>query len=167
MTMRIPHFLDENHVCFETMIHPPAYTAQRLARRLQVSVSELVKSVLLHGPTGYVVAVLPATQRVDLAAAMAILGRPLRLAQPVEIASLFRDCQWGNVVPFGTLYGVPTIVDDAIDPDGTIVFSAHRHFLAIRMRYRDFATLERPQRCRFAEGPSEPAAKSSCLRDME
>jgi Ala-tRNA(Pro) deacylase len=165
--MRIPLFLDDNHVRFETMIHPLAYTAQRLARRLQVSLGEVVKSVLLLGPTGYVVAVMPGTHRIDLTAAATILGRPLRMAQPAEIARLFRDCQWGNVVPFGSLYGVATIVDDAIDPDGAIVFPAHRHFLAIRMRYQDFANLERPQRCHFAEGTCEPAARSSSVSVME
>jgi len=164
--MRIPLFLDDNHVRFESMIHPLAYTAQRLARRLQVPLEEIVKSVLLRGPTGYVVAVTPSTHRIDLTAAATILGRPLRPAQPAEIARLFPDCQWGNVVPFGTLYGVATIVDDAIDPDGMIIFPAHRHFIAIRMRYQDFANLERPQRCHFAEGKCEPKNKVSRLADM-
>jgi len=63
--MRAPAFLAEQRVVFETIVHPPAFTAQKRARSLRVSGSHVAKSVLLHGPRGYLLAVLPATQQVD------------------------------------------------------------------------------------------------------
>jgi Ala-tRNA(Pro) deacylase len=54
------------------------------------------------------------------------------------------------VVPFGTLYGLPTVIDEALDPEALVVFEGHTHGQAIRMRCRDFERLVRPRRLRFA-----------------
>src|SRR5205823_493517 len=67
-SMRVPVFLADNHVAFETLYHPPAYTAQRRASHLHVPGRQLVKCVLLRAPAGYLLAVLPADARIDLAA---------------------------------------------------------------------------------------------------
>jgi Ala-tRNA(Pro) deacylase len=97
-----------------------------------------------------VLAVLPACHQIDLKAVSKALGYPLRLANHLEIADLFRDCEWGALTPFGALYGVVTIVDDSLDPDAQITFEAQRHAVAITMNYRDFERLEHPRRFHFA-----------------
>ncbi len=150
--MRIATFLSDQHVPFQMMYHPPAYSAERLAKQLHVSGRNIAKSVLLAAPAGFVVAVLPATHRINLDAVAGALGRPVRLAGPEEIAPFFRDCEWGALVPFGTLYGLSTIVDEALQPQAPVVFAAQGHFVAIRMDFQDFARLENPRRFRFA-GP--------------
>ena len=148
--MRVPVFLADNHVAFETLYHPPAYTAQRRASHLHVPGRQLVKCVLLRAPAGYLLAVLPADARIDLAALGQTLGGPVRLATTEEIPEVFRDCEWGALTPFGSLYGLATVLDDALDPEALIVFEGHSHAEAIRMRCRDFERLERPRRLRFA-----------------
>lgn len=74
----------------------------------------------------------------------------MRLANTQEVAALFKDCEWGVVVPFGTLYGLPTLLEDSLDPDATLVFEGPTHVEAIRMRCRDFERLEHPVRLSFA-----------------
>ena len=148
--MRVPEFLREQEVAFETVLHPPAFTAQRRAQHLHVPGRHLAKCVLLKGPEGHVLAVLPATHQVDLTALAGALGGAVRLAAHEEIAALFRDCEWGVLSPFGTLYGLPTLLDDSIDPAEVIVFEAHMHAVTIRMSCRDFERLERPRRLAFA-----------------
>jgi Ala-tRNA(Pro) deacylase len=150
--MRVPEFLRDQEVAFETVLHPPAFTAQKRAHCLHVPGRSLAKSVLLHGPAGYLLAVLPATEHVDLAVLARVLGGPVRLASDLEIAEVFRDCEWGVLTPFGALYGLPTLLEDGIDSDETIVFEAHLHAVTIRMRCRDFERLERPRRLTFARG---------------
>ena len=54
------------------------------------------------------------------------------------------------VPPFGTLYGLPTLLDAALRPDSLIAFEAHTHVEAVRLRCRDFERLERPQRLAFS-----------------
>jgi Ala-tRNA(Pro) deacylase len=148
--MRVPNYLADLHVPFETVVHPPAYTATKRARVMHVPGKWLAKCVLLAGPHGYVLAILPATHVIELTAVAQALGGPVRLARVEEIADVFRDCEWGTLVPFGTLYGMPTILDESLDTEGTLIFEAHLHALAIRMRCRDFERLEQPRRFAFA-----------------
>ena len=148
--MRVDQFLSDQHVAFETVVHAPAYTAQRRAHYVHVPGRQVAKSVLLAGPTDFVLAVLPATHHIDLQAVRQTLGYPLRLANHLEIADLFRDCEWGALTPFGNLYGLVTIVDDSLDSEAHITFEAQMHAITISMHYRDFERLEHPRRFRFA-----------------
>ena len=148
--MRIVDLLAERRIDFESLPHPPAFTAQKLAKYLHVSGHHVAKSVLLLGPAGYLLAVLPATHHIDTEALTRELGGPVRLAADYEMAEVFRDCEWGVAPPFGALYGLPTLLDDAIPPEAPMVFEAHTHVQAIRLRCRDFERLERPRRLAFA-----------------
>ena len=148
--MRVPQFLNDQHVRFETVVHPPSYTAQKLAKHLHVSGRQVAKSVLLASETAYYLAVLPAAQRVDLGAVSEYLGMPVRLAGEHEVVRLFSDCEWGAVTPFGHLYGLTTLLDASLAPESMMVFEAGRHVEAIRMTCRDYELLERPRRLCFA-----------------
>ncbi|HLN32341.1 MAG TPA: YbaK/EbsC family protein [Gemmataceae bacterium] len=150
--MRVLQFLSEQQISFEPLIHPPAFTAQKRAKYLRISGKLVAKTVLLAGPEGYVLAVLPATHHVDTEVLARVLGGPVRLADDREIGEVFNDCEWGVVEPFGTLYGLPTLLDDSLTADSWIVFEAHTHAEAIRMRCSDFERLEQPRRLRFARG---------------
>ena len=148
--MYAPEFLFDRPVDYVTLYHPPAYTAQRRAHYLRLPGRQVAKAVLLAGPAGYLVAVLPATHQVDTDRLAEHLGGPVRLATAEEIADLFRDCEWGVVPPFGTRYGLPTLLDETIAVEDWIVFETNLRAVAIRMRCRDFESLERPRRLRFA-----------------
>jgi Ala-tRNA(Pro) deacylase len=148
--MRIADFLTEHEVSFESLLHPPAFTAQKRAKYLRVPGGRVAKSVLLAGPRGLFLAVLPATHHVDPGRLAAAVGGPVRLATEREVAEVFRDCEWGVVPPFGSLYGVPTVLDEELSPDTVIVFEGHSHAQAVRLLCREFERLERPRRLRFA-----------------
>jgi Ala-tRNA(Pro) deacylase len=147
--MRISDYLAEQRIDFEWLPHPPAYTAQKRAKYLRVSGRQVAKCVLLASPSGYLLAVLPATRQVDTKVLAEQLGGPIRLANDREIATVFRDCESGVVPPFGTRYGVSTLLDDAIDPDASIVLETDTQYEAIRLRCRDFERLEKPRRLAF------------------
>jgi Ala-tRNA(Pro) deacylase len=161
--MRVPEFLAEHHVAFETMVHAPAFTAAKRARVLQVPGKLLAKCVLLASPGGYVLAVLPATHYVDLDAVAKALGRPVRVAAIEEIADVFRDCEWGVAVPFGALYGLLTILDESFDREALLIFEAHLHAVAIRLRCCDFELLEKPRRIAFAQPSLNRRGQESAL----
>jgi Ala-tRNA(Pro) deacylase len=148
--MRIDNFLADEQVDCEILMHPPAYTAQKRAKYLHVSGAQVAKSVLLHGPGGYVLAVLPATRQIDLDRLAAALGGPVRLAKTAEVADVFLDCEWGVASAFGRTYGVPTLLEDGVAPDAWLVLEAQSRAEAVRMRCRDYERLEQPRRLRFA-----------------
>jgi Ala-tRNA(Pro) deacylase len=151
--MRINAFLADQNVPFEPVPHPPAYSAQKRAKYLHISGSRVAKSVLLYGPQGFLLAVLPATHQIDTDELARDLAGPVRLATAAEIADFFSDCEWGVVPPFGALYGLKTVVDDSLAPDAELVFEGHTHFEAVRMRCADFERLEGSRRLRFARRP--------------
>ncbi len=147
--MHVAQFLTEQHIPFEAIVHPPAYTAQKRAKFLHVSGKQVAKAVLLAGPRDFFLAVLPATHQVDTRALALALGKPVRLATSRELTEVFRDCEMGVVSPFGNLYGLAIILEEMIDPDAVLVFEGYTHADAIRMRCRDFERLERPVRLHF------------------
>lgn len=147
--MRVTQYLSDQQISFEEMLHPPTYTSQKLARSLHISGRQVVKSVLLRGPGGFFIAVLPAAQRIDLSRLSAEMGS-CRLATEEELHERLGDCEWGAMMPFGRLYGMATILEASIPLDTTIVFEAQRHAVAIKMQCGDYARLERPSRLRFA-----------------
>ncbi len=148
--MRVPEFLNEHRVPYEMIVHPPAYTSQKRARCLHVPGKQLAKCVLLARSRDFLLAVLPATRQVDLERLSITLEQPVRLATDLEVAEVFRDCEWGVLMPFGTLYGLATLLDESFEPDSIMVFEAHFHAMTIRMSCRDFERLEKPRRLDFA-----------------
>jgi Ala-tRNA(Pro) deacylase len=148
--MRVPDFLAEQRVPFETLWHPPAFTAQQRAKYLGVPGRQVAKSVLLVGPSGFLLAVLPAPRLVDTEVLARELNGPVRLATHRELADLFCDCEWGVVPPFGAMYGLPTLLDDELNPEACIVFEGKSHVEAVRLLCRDFERLERPRRLHFS-----------------
>jgi Ala-tRNA(Pro) deacylase len=154
--MLVPQFLADQHVAFETLVHPPAFTAQKRARVLHIPGRHVIKAVVLITGRGTMLAVLPAPLHVDLGKVAAALETEVRLASEDDVAEVFRDCERGALAPFGRLYGVTTLLDDSVAPEDFIVFEAQRHGLAIRMRCGDFELLEEPRRMALSERLGKP-----------
>jgi Ala-tRNA(Pro) deacylase len=149
--MRLDEFLTQRHVPFQWLHHPPVYTANRVAQVLHVKGREMAKSVLLRTGHGYVLAVLPATCKVDMTRMREELKEDrVDLASEMEMERVFSDCERGAMPPFGSLYNLPTVVDESLSLDEEIVFEGQDHEDAIRMKYRDFAAVENPRMARFA-----------------
>jgi Ala-tRNA(Pro) deacylase len=148
--MRVAEYLHEQQVPFESLWHAPSYTAVNRAKYLHVPGGRVAKCVLLQGPAGYLLAVLPATRQVDTLALAEHLGGPVRLAEEHEVARCFGDCEWGVASPFGSRYGLPTYLDESLPAQATIVVEGNSHAEAIRIGGADFERLEKPRRLRFA-----------------
>lgn len=149
--MNVKQFLSERGVWFESVPHRATYDAQRMAQAVAVSGDEVAKTVVINVDDRQVLAVLPATHQIDLAfVARAVGGKKVTLAQEDELTRLFGDCELGAVPPFGSQYGLRTIVDERLARDEEIVFEGNTHEEAIRMRYRDFASIEHPLLATFS-----------------
>jgi Ala-tRNA(Pro) deacylase len=150
--MKLDELLTSRQIPFERLHHRPAYAANRVAQMLHVPGQEMAKSVLLRTGHGYVLAVLPASYQVDLARLRAELGEDqVEMAAESEMDPLFPDCERGALTPFGSLYHIPTVVDESLAQDEKIVFEAQNHEDAIRMAYRDYEALEHPRLGHFAQ----------------
>jgi Ala-tRNA(Pro) deacylase len=121
---------------------------------LHVRGEEVGKTVLLKADHGYafVVAVLPATRRVDInRLSHALGGSRLEVATETDISQHCPDCELGVLPPFGSQYGMQTVVDASMSHHHDILFEGNTHHEAIRMRFADFRKLEEPLIADFAQ----------------
>ncbi len=81
---------------------------------------------------------------------MALGGVPVALASEAELERIFGDCELGALPPFGGAYGLRTVVDASLSAVCDILCASNMRHEGIRLRYRDYETLESPLRARFA-----------------
>ena len=144
--MDIGKFLTEHGVAFETLQHPPAYTAQEMAAEEHVSGNLVAKTVVVKGDGKYALCALPASYKLDMGkVAKALKAKAAKLVDERDMAKLFPDVEVGAEPPFGNLWDLPTLVDEHLAADEEIVFQSGTHRQAIRMRFADYQSLVKPQ----------------------
>jgi Ala-tRNA(Pro) deacylase len=156
---RLKVSLDEAKVSYEVCNHPLAYTAQEIAAQHHFSGKEMAKVVMLEVDGLLVMGVIPGSQKINLNTAKASLGaKAVRLATEDEFISRFPECEIGAMPPFGNLFGLPVVVDQALEKDESIYFNAGNHVQTVRLLYRDFAKLVKPRVVRLVEENKRQAA---------
>jgi len=148
----IRDFLDSQNVSYEELHHQPAFTGQEVAHTLHVSGKKCAKTVILEGDGRLAMAVLPASNRLnlhDLQAAMEVAR--LEMLAESALSKLFPDCEAGAIPPLGSLYGMEVWVDRTISDSEHIVFCAGTHEDCVRMKYADFSKLAKPRVSRFSQ----------------
>jgi Ala-tRNA(Pro) deacylase len=142
---KLKGYLDESDVRYEVSSHREAYTAQEIAAVLHVPGQKLAKVVIVKAGERFVMAVMPATWKVDMEKMKGVLGSAdVRLATEDEFKNLFPECDVGAMPPFGNLYDLDVYVDKSLTEDREIVFQGGTHVDTVNMNYQDFATLVKP-----------------------
>lgn len=151
--MQVAQFLTTHGVSYDVLPHTETYSAQRLAESLHVPGREVAKAVLLRADGGfaYVIAVLPATKNIDFRkVSKALGGAKIEMATEIELAQLCPDCEIAALPPFGSQYGVKTLVDRSLADDEEIVFEGNTHHEAFRISFENYCQLEQPLIASFA-----------------
>jgi Ala-tRNA(Pro) deacylase len=138
---RLRWFLDRCGLPYEVLPHPHSRSSVETAREAHVPPEKLVKPVLLEDERGYLMAVVPASTRVDLRSLRAQMHRELVLAKEMEIGQLFEDCETGAMPPIGSAYRIPTVYEDSLTNLRDVYFEAGDHEDLVHMRAQDFLTL--------------------------
>jgi Ala-tRNA(Pro) deacylase len=144
--MNVRQYLDQSRKHYDVLIHLETHSAMGMARAIHIPGDEVAKPVILKADGNYVMVVIPATYRIDLDKAReAFHVRALELAPETDFGRLFPDCERDARPPFGSQYGMPTVVDEALTRDEQIVFEGNSHREAYRMSFEEFDELERPR----------------------
>lgn len=142
---RVKEFLDSQHVPYQSIRHPPAYTTQEVAAVTHIPGREVAKTVLIWIDGEMTMVVVPASVRVDLSLlAEETGGHRIELASERDFRDAFPGCEVGAMPPFGNLYGLRVYVADMLSRDEEIAFNAGTHTEVIRIRYSDFERLVHP-----------------------
>lgn len=147
----VKSYLDSHHLSYEILQHPHTSSSAETADAAYIWNDQLAKSVLLEDETGYVMAVLPASHRVDLKKLRHATHRDLEFATEAELAEIFKDCEVGAVPPLGDAYGVPVVWDEHLSKLGCVYFEAGDHEDLVYMGGAEFRQLlEGAPHCEFA-----------------
>lgn len=143
--MTVAHTLQQHlasqGVHFDVIEHAPAYSANRTAQATHVSGDRLAKAVVLKREDGYLLAVLPASHRVDLAALRDILRCDLEMASEEEASRVFADCETGAIPADGPAYGLETVIDDSLSGHADIYIEGGDHRSLLHVTGGDFGRL--------------------------
>lgn len=129
----VANFLRACEIPFSMVTHRPTKSSMETAEAARVSGDRVAKAVVLEDGERYVMAVIPASHRIDHEALCEILDSKVHLVGEDDFSMLFRDCRAGAVPPLGAAYGIHTVVDDAIaeQPDIYLESGDHEHLIHV------------------------------------
>lgn len=132
----IETYLREHHLAFEHHVHARAVPAQMFAAAEHVSGSRVAKPVVVALDGSQAIAVVPATQKVDLAAlARAAGAREARLVAETAFAEKFWPCEPGAEPPLG-MFGLPIYVDAELAREPFLLMRGGTHEDSIQVETR-------------------------------
>jgi Ala-tRNA(Pro) deacylase len=137
----IESFLSERGAHYTIEHHAASTTSLDTARNACINEESLAKSLVLDDDRGYVLAVLPASRRLEIGRVRSKLGRPLQLSREYKMVKLFPDCALGAVPPLGAAYGLPTVVDAFFEDCEEVFFEGGDHETLVRMDGGEFLGL--------------------------
>ena len=145
ITQRLQDHLDAAAVRYQVLPHREAFTAQGVAAASHISGWQMAKVLVGKDERGYLMAVLPATCRLDVPTFRRITRRRnLLLAKEEELRTVFPDCEVGAMPPYGLLYDMPVFMDTCFGRKGDLAFQAGNHHEVIRMGFDDFERTAHP-----------------------
>jgi Ala-tRNA(Pro) deacylase len=141
IAITIKEFLDGRGVEYDVLRHAPTPTASRAAQASHVPGDSLAKAVVLRRGGDFMLAVVPASCRVNLDRVEELMDERVALATEDEIEGLFRDCDRGAVPPLGSAYGLECIIDELLEKTRDIYFEAGDHASLVHLTQAQFNDL--------------------------
>jgi prolyl-tRNA editing enzyme YbaK/EbsC (Cys-tRNA(Pro) deacylase) len=122
---------------FEVLHHKTTFTAADEAATLHVSQADVLKSVVLDTGSGHVIAVIPASSKLDMALVReALADKHAHLAGETETAREFPGFELGSLPPLPSLTRVPVVVDPEIMQHAAVIFAVD-HEESVRVKTED------------------------------
>jgi Ala-tRNA(Pro) deacylase len=144
--------LELRGIAFEELHHPEVYTAQEVAQREHVSGHRVAKVVVAMADGRPVELILPASRHVDLNRVRTVLhAHEIRLATEEEMEKFFTDCEVGAIPALRHWKDVDVLMDRSLNVEGDILFRAGTHANAVRLNFRDWYEMVKPQVATFSE----------------
>lgn len=134
-------FLSDRHLPYTLEYHPASTSSLGTAHSAHIDEESLAKTVVLQDDHGFLLAVLPASRRLELDRLRNELGRSLCLTREEEVGRLFPDCEVGAVPPVGAAYGLVTVLDASLENRDEVFFEGGDHETVVRMEGGAFLDL--------------------------
>ena len=150
--MNLPSLLDEMGVNYRLSRHDTAYTAADLAHAEHVPGRKVIKPVVVKADGQFVMCALPASHRIDLDTLRQQLQcNDVELADEIELARIFPECELGAAPPIGRMFGMPMLMDESLFADDRVTFQAGTHQEAVTMSLADYRRVAMPEVAYFGK----------------
>jgi Ala-tRNA(Pro) deacylase len=134
----VTEFLERRGVPYEVVEHERTQSAAEEARAAGMAPANAAKTVVLSDQDGLRLAVIPASERLDLHKVKNALGsRGLRLATEEEMAERLERIEVGAVPPFGSMFQALELMDERLLSQDRILCSGGDHEHSILVDPRD------------------------------
>jgi Ala-tRNA(Pro) deacylase len=145
-------FLDRRGLDHAVVEHSRTYTAGAEARIAAVPPAHTAKTVMLRDGDGWVMAVVPASEMVDVRKVRRCMARPrLQVAAERDMEAAFGAFEVGALPPFGELFDCPEAIDSRLlgasrvlcnggDHEHSVVLNARELWYASGARSGDLVT---------------------------
>lgn len=135
--------LDEAGIACTVLPHRHTETAADEAKALDLPASKVAKTIVLTTPDGFVRAVLPASERLDLRKVRDLLDtHEVGLATEEQLAGAYPDWELGAVPPLGGARD-PVLLDTRLASSETVLVEAGVHDASLRMKTTDLVAYTR------------------------
>jgi Ala-tRNA(Pro) deacylase len=134
--------LDEAGVEYDLLPHPRTETATAEAEALGLDPRDVAKTLIVSTPAGYVRAVVPASERIDLHKVREHVegGKRIHLASEEDLERDYRGFELGAVPPFGGSRD-RVLVDSRVAERESVVVEAGTHEQSLRIPTADLLSL--------------------------
>src|SRR5919106_2062274 len=132
--------LEAEGVAFELLPHGHTESALAEAEALGLDPADVAKTLVVETPDGYTRAVLPASERLDLAKLRDLLGagkKKVHLATEESLARDYAEFELGAVPPVGGSRRDPVVIDRRLAERESVVLEAGSHDESVRLARAD------------------------------
>ena len=140
---KVAEHLKARGIAFELLPHDRTYTSIEEAGALGISADEVVKTVAVKTARGYVLAVVPGSDRVDMKRVRQAAEDPhARLATEEELERDFPDHELGGLPPLGSLLEARVLVDPKVMGHDTVLFAGGSTTESIKVQTQELFRIE-------------------------
>lgn len=138
----VKQYLDNKHIVYSVLEVQHFDSPLQAAGQAGITPRALYYPVILRDSYGLMMAVLPASHRLDYDRLAAMLHRRVQPAFETQLSTVFADCQPGLIPPIGEPYGIRTIIDaNLATPETIYIVTGDRNRL-IKLARKDFLMLQ-------------------------
>ena len=151
VVQNIKDLLDSLQIKYEYFEHEPVRTSEEASKirsgytLKQGAKALMVKLSLRGGLEKFVMLVVPGDARFDNKKVKKLFdAKDTRFATEAEVGAITNGVLVGGVPPFGSLFGLQTYLDPAIEKNARIVFNAGDRRVSIALAVSDYILAEHP-----------------------
>lgn len=139
---KVDQYLDDQNIPYDTVHHAPSHSSVQSAIAAQVPLGHVAKAVVLKDDIdNYLMAVVPASSRVQIKHMREITDSSMKLASEQELQQQFKDCEKGAIPPVGQAYEMDMIWDSKLGEMPDLYLEAGDHETLIHLEQDAFQDL--------------------------